>query len=269
VLYDLAFLLMDLTERGLAQAANTVLDRYLAETRRMSDLDALAALPLVMSMRAAIRAKVTAARIEAVPDRRDALSKAARNYFGFACSLIDPPPPRLVAVGGLSGTGKSVLGRALAPHVPPAPGAVHLRSDVERKVLFGVAETTRLPAEAYGGEAGTRVYAALNDKARRILGAGHSVVVDAVFARAAERTALAAVAAAAGVRFDGLFLAADLATRLERVGNRRDDASDAEASVVAQQQHYQLGDIDWTEVDASGTPDDTLARARAAIEQVG
>ena len=64
VLYDLAFLLMDLAERGLEQAANIVFNRYLAETRRDSDLDALAALPLFMSVRAAIRAKVTAARLE-------------------------------------------------------------------------------------------------------------------------------------------------------------------------------------------------------------
>jgi predicted kinase len=267
VLYDLAFLLMDLTERGLRQPANTVLNRYLAETRRAADLDALAALPLFMSVRAAIRAKVTAARLEAAPDKRDSLTKAARTYFGFACSLIDPTPPRLVAVGGLSGTGKSVLGRALASYIPPAPGAVHLRSDVERKVLFGVAETERLPAEAYSGEVGARVYASLCDKARRILSAGHSVIVDAVFARPEERSAIAAVAAAAGAPFDGLFLVADLANRLERVGSRRNDASDAEATIVAQQQCYQLGEIDWTEVDASGTPDDTLSRAQAAIKQ--
>ncbi len=266
VFYDLAFLLMDLTERGLKAAANTVLNRYLAETQRTSDLDALAALPLFMSVRAAIRAKVTAARLEAASDKRDALTKAARTYFGFACSLIDPPPPRLIAVGGLSGTGKSVLARALSPDFPPAPGAVHLRSDVERKVLFGAAETERLPPDAYSAQAGARVYETLYDKARRIIAAGHSVIVDAVFARAEERAKLAAIAAAAGVRFDGLFLVADLATRLERVGGRRDDASDAEANVVAQQQYYELGEIDWTEVDASGTPDDTLASARAAIE---
>jgi aminoglycoside phosphotransferase family enzyme/predicted kinase len=265
VFYDLAFLLMDLTERGLKEAANTVLNRYIAETRRISDLDALAALPLFMSMRAAIRAKVTAARLEAASDKREALTMAARTYFGFACSLIDPPPPRLVAVGGLSGTGKSVLARALSPDFPPAPGAVHLRSDVERKVLSGVAETERLPSDAYSAQAGSRVYEALYDKARRILAAGHSAIVDAVFARAEERTKLAAIAASTGARFHGLFLVADLPTRLARVGSRRDDASDADAKVVAQQQSYELGEIDWTEVDASGTPDDTLRNARAAI----
>jgi aminoglycoside phosphotransferase family enzyme/predicted kinase len=266
VLYDLAFLLMDLTERGLRHAANIVLNRYLAETRRTADLDALAALPLFMSLRAAIRAKVTAARLEDASAARDAIAKTAVTYFGLACSLIDPPAPRLIAVGGLSGTGKSALARALAQDFPPPPGAVHLRSDVERKVLFGVAETERLPPEAYTADAGARVYASLYDKTQRIVAAGHSVVVDAVFARAAERAELAAIAASSGVRFHGLFLVADLATRLARVGTRRNDASDADENVVAQQQTYALGRVEWSEVDASGTPDDTLGRARAAID---
>src|SRR5438552_4101898 len=63
VLYDLAFLLMDLVERGLEPIANLVLNRYLTESRRIEDLDALAALPLFLSLRAAIRAKVTAAKL--------------------------------------------------------------------------------------------------------------------------------------------------------------------------------------------------------------
>jgi predicted kinase len=139
--------------------------------------------------------------------------------------LISPPAPKLVAVGGLSGTGKSILARALAPHVMPSPGAVLLRSDVERKSLFGVGETDRLPAEAYSTDAGARVYAALNAKARRIIAAGHSVVVDAVFARPEERAAVGALSD----RFHGLFLTADLATRVARVGARHGDASDADA----------------------------------------
>jgi hypothetical protein len=193
VLYDLAFLLMDLVERGLTDAANRVLNRYLFEARGDENLDALVALPLFMSLRAAIRAKVTAARLDQGADKRDAITGAARTYFKLACDLISPPAPKLVAVGGLSGTGKSILARALAPHVMPSPGAVLLRSDVERKSLFGVGETDRLPAEAYSTDAGARVYAALNAKARRIIAAGHSVVVDAVFARPEERAAVGAL----------------------------------------------------------------------------
>jgi Ser/Thr protein kinase RdoA (MazF antagonist) len=141
VLYDLAFLLMDLVERKLLQAANCVLNVYLGATRHPTDLDALAALPLFMSLRAAIRAKVTAARLaNSASDRRQAIAARAKAYFALACDLIAPPPPRLVAIGGLSGTGKSVLARALAPYVTPSPGAVLLRSDVERKAMFCVAE---------------------------------------------------------------------------------------------------------------------------------
>ena len=264
VLYDLAFLLMDLVERGLKQAANAVLNRYLAETRRDSDLDALAALPLFMSLRAAIRAKVTAARLEnARPEERDAIAKAAQTYFRLACELIAPHDPTLLAIGGLSGTGKSVLARDLAPDVSPAPGAVLLRSDVERKMLFGTAETERLPPEAYSLEANEKVYASLCAKAQRIIAAGHSAIVDAVFAREGERIGIAASAPAAA--FHGLFLETDLATRRARIGGRRNDASDADANVAQQQEAYDLGPMDWTRIDASGTPEDTLERVRVAL----
>jgi hypothetical protein len=266
VLYDLAFLLMDLLERQLPQAANIVLNRYLAETRRTEDLDALAALPFFLSMRAAIRAKVTAARMErAAAAERDNIAKSARAYFDFALRAITPPPPQFIAVGGLSGTGKTRLARALAPHVAPMPGAVVVRSDVERKTLFGAGETEKLPAAAYAPDVTARVYAAIADKARRIVAAGHSAIVDAVFATAPERDALAAAAKAAKVPLQGLFLTADLATRIARVGGRTNDASDASAAVVQAQKDYDLGALTWPKIDASGTLVDTLGRARAAF----
>jgi len=252
VFYDLAFLLMDLLERGLRAAANAVLNRYLAETRRDSDLDALAALPLFLSVRAAIRAKVSAAR--GAPDD-------ARAYFALAQKLIAPATPRLIAVGGLSGTGKSLLAGMLAPVFDPPPGAVWLRSDVERKALFGRRETDRLPEEAYAAEATKKVYAILAAKARRVVTAGQSVIIDAVFARPDERAQIAQ----AGAPFTGLFLVADLKTRLSRVGVRTGDASDADAAIARAQEQYDLGPLDWAAVDASGTPEQTLQRAISAV----
>ncbi|MBS0247653.1 MAG: AAA family ATPase [Proteobacteria bacterium] len=263
--YDLAFLLMDLIERDLIAAAGIVLNRYLTEADNDGDLDALALLPLMMSLRAAIRAKVTAAR----PNRDAALDARARAYFALAEKLIAPPPPRLIAIGGLSGTGKSVLAGRLVPHVPPLPGAVWLRSDVIRKRLFGKSETEKLPADAYTPAVTDKVYAALAAKAARIAAAGHSAIADAVFARADERAQIEQAAPAA---FHGLFLIAALETRLSRVGTRQSlkargagDASDADASIARAQEGYDLGGLTWDEVDASGTPEETLKLARQVL----
>jgi aminoglycoside phosphotransferase family enzyme/predicted kinase len=266
VFYDLAFLLMDLLERNLTPAANVVLNRYLAETRRIEDLDALALLPLFLSLRAAIRAKVTAARMErAKASEQAAIARNARAYFDFAVRAIKPPEAQFIAVGGLSGTGKSKLARDLAPNVAPMPGAVILRSDVERKASFGVNETGTLPAGAYAEEVTAGIYAALAGKARRIFVAGHSVIVDAVFAAPQERADIAAAAQAAGASLRGLFLTADLETRIARVGSRVGDASEADANVARRQEDYDLGALDWTRIDAAGTPQVTLSRAEAAL----
>ena len=267
VLYDLAFLLMDLLERGLAEAANIVFNRYLIEARCTEDLDGLAALPFFLTIRASIRAMVTAARMDrAAAVDRVAIAKSARAYFDFAKRAIAPPPPKFIAVGGLSGTGKTRLARALAPQIGPMPGAVIVRSDVERKALFGVGETERLPEHAYTAAVNARVYAMLADKARRILAAEHAAVVDAVFAQPAERADLAAAAKTAAVPLKGIFLTANLQARLERVSVRRGDASDATVNVARAQENYDLSSLDWRQIDASGTPEETAARARAALD---
>ena len=263
IFYDLAFLLMDLVERGLRPAANVVFNRYLVETQRIHDLDALAALPLFMSVRAAIRAKVTAARRKH-SDARAKLSRDACSYAGLAREVLRPAKPRLVAIGGLSGTGKSLLARMLAPDIMPMPGAVVLRSDIERKALFGVAETEPLPQSAYTAKATAKVYATLAAKARRVVAAGHSAIVDAVFAQPDERADIAKAADSAD--FSGLFLTAGLPSRLERVGARTGDASDATAAIVQDQEKFELGRINWARVDASGTPEETFIRARVALD---
>jgi len=266
VFYDLAFLLMDLLERGLSVPANVILNRYLAETRRTEDLDALTTLPFFLSLRSAIRARVTVARLErAQASERAQIGRVARAYFDFALRAITPPSPKFIAVGGLSGTGKSRLARALAAEVEPMPGAVVVRSDVERKALFGLTETEKLPADAYTDDVTARVYGRLADKARRILNAGHSAIVDAVYAKPEERTALAEIARAARTPLRGLFLTADLETRIRRVGERTRDASDADAKVAKLQERCDVGTLDWTEIDASGSLETTLARAKAAL----
>ncbi|MGR9912188.1 hypothetical protein ACUOGC_22945, partial [Escherichia coli] len=92
----------------------------------------LALMPLYLALRSAIRAHVGGSMAESAKDEviREKHLTAARNYVYRALEFLRPAAPRLVAVGGLSGTGKSVLSRALAAHVGRAPGAVVLRSDV-------------------------------------------------------------------------------------------------------------------------------------------
>jgi hypothetical protein len=268
LLYDLAFTLMDLVERRLDAAANTLLNAYFAAARRDADIDGLTMLPLFLSVRAAIRAKVTAAKLaNADAGKRGGIEKDAKTYFALACRLIAPPAPKLIATGGLSGTGKSVLARILAPHIAPPPGALLLRSDVERKAMFEIGETDKLPAEGYASEVTKRVYASLAEKARRTLAAGHSAIVDAVFARPEERATISGLAKSENLDFTGIFLTADLETRVARVGKRVNDASDAGAEVARKQEEYDLGQMDWNEVDASGTPERTLANARAVLKR--
>ncbi len=263
VFYDLAFLLMDLLHRREKPAANIVLNDYLMLAHDDSHLDALATLPLFMSVRAAIRAKVTAARARlSRADQKASYEQAALAYFELADRLLGEPRGVLMAVGGLSGTGKSALARALAPDILPEPGAIVLRSDVERKRLFGVAPTDRLPASAYTRDISATVYKNLADKAARVIDAGFTAIVDAMFGSEAERDDIEQVAVSREVPFIGLFLTADLETRLSRVGTRRNDASDADERVVRQQAGSNIGRLSWTEVDASGHLQDVAKTAK-------
>jgi aminoglycoside phosphotransferase family enzyme/predicted kinase len=265
LLYDLAFLLMDLLEFDRQAAANQVLNGYYAAARRDADCDGIAALPFFLSLRAAIRAMTTASRLDVT---KDSIARAARRYFDLALKQFAPAKPTLLGLGGLSGTGKTVLARSLAPSLEPAPGALAFRSDIERKALYSLGEHERLPSTAYRPEVSQRVYRIIIDKAARLARAGHSAIVDAMFARAEDRAVLESAAAAAGVEFHGLFLAANLAVRLQRVGQRASDASDADIEVARKQEGFVTGPITWTHVDAGGSPAQTLANARAAIARL-
>lgn len=264
VLYDLAFPMMDFIRYDRHAAANALLNRYLKKAS-IEQLDALAALPLFMSLRAAIRANVLLARLTQA-SRQDADDmRAACEYFELARRLIHPATPTLVAIGGLSGTGKSVLAHSLAPDVMPLPGAIVLRSDVLRKQHFQRNETDRLPANAYQPQITQQIYDALVQRASGILVQGHSVVVDAVFATEMERAAIREAALKHNIHFVGFFLATDLATRQSRVRRREGDASDATPEIAGLQEQYDIGAVDWAIIDASGTPEQTLKQCQAQI----
>lgn len=250
VLYDLAFLLMDLDRHGLRGLANAVLNRYLEIGQ---DHDGLVALPLFLSCRAAIRAHIAVSTAAAVGDAQKAGRKRdeARALLDQSIAYLEAPPARLIVVGGLSGTGKSTVARALAPALGAAPGAVILRSDVTRKRLMGAAETERLPPAGYTPEVTARVFDTLADKAARTLATGHTVVMDAVYGDPLQRAAIAEVAVRAGVAFDGFWLEAPPPVLEARVDARRGDASDATAEVVRLQLERIEAPAEWRRLDAS------------------
>lgn len=272
VLYDLAFLLMDLDLRGHKRLASFVLNRYLDRAPvDGGDLDGLALLPLFLSMRAAVRAHVGASQAAAMADAAEGRRRAgrAREYFFHALEYLRPPPPVLIAVGGLSGSGKSRLARELAPHLGAVPGARVVRTDVQRKRLAGIDLFDRLPPESYTPEASRQTYDACFDEAAHALAAGQSVVFDAVSLKPAERVEIEALAGRLKVPFLGLWAEAPLAVRLERVDTRRDNVSDAGAEVARRQEDADLGDLTWTVIDSSGTRRNTVAGALAIIRDRG
>ena len=247
VLYDIAFLLMDLRARGLDALANIAMNAYWDATGQ--DEAALALLPLFTALRAAVRMAVA---VEAGD-----LAKAAR-YRTLGEDLLRPAPATLIAIGGLSGTGKSTLAKALAPRLPGPCGARVLRSAVIRKARAGVAPGEALPVEAYSPAARADIYHHLAARAAMGLEAGAGVIADATFEPAEAR---AEIEAAAGRRpFHGLWLETRLATRLARVAARRADASDAGPVVALGQHEPETLAPSWRRCDADGPAEVLAAR---------
>lgn len=267
VLYDLAFLLMDLVERGQVTNANIVLNGTIGSHGPLEELDGLACLPMFMSLRAAIRAKVIAARLDQGSDNAGAIESSARRYFNLALTLLEPHQPHMICIGGLSGVGKSAIARKLAETIPPLPGALVLRSDVMRKRMLGCPEFERLPADAYDAETSARVYAELAARAVRTVRADYPVIIDATFTDGGAREMIESTAHDAGVAMVGLFLTADIETRIARITQRGPDASDADARLARAQETYDLDAIAWAKVDASGPFEQTLRQIRDILSR--
>jgi aminoglycoside phosphotransferase family enzyme/adenylate kinase family enzyme len=264
VMYDLAFLLMDLLARELTAHASAVFNRYLLRT---VDFEGLAVLPLFLSCRAAIRAKTSLAAAAMSTDRSRVteLHHRARRYLELANRLVQRAPARVVAIGGYSGTGKSTVARRLAPQLGIAPGAVVLRTDEIRRQLFAAGAESAMPERAYTPASRRAAYAGVRRQARRVLEAGYSVIADGVFGEVAERRAIESLAQTLEVPFVGLWLEADLAILEQRIAARRGDASDATRDVLHRQLRMPLRQLRWPSIYAGGTPADTERLALGAL----
>lgn len=235
--YDLAFLLMDLEHRVGRAAANRTLNRYLART---GDTASVRGLPAFLSLRALVRAHVAARS-----------GKNGQSYLESALRYLRPAPGMVVAIGGLPGTGKSTLARALAPGLGRSPGAAIVRSDEIRKRLAGLAPEERLPPSAYTPAASRAVFERLAEDVQVAAESGQAVVADATFMNPQHRTMVADAARRAGVPFHGFWLQAPLNALKQRVTARTHDASDATVAVLLAAAPNDPGPLDWMPADAS------------------
>jgi predicted kinase len=232
---------MDLAERGHAGLRLAALQAW-AET--LGEWDALPLLPYYETYRALVRAKVAALRalqLEPQSPARLAATTDCLRYLDWAAARVESRRPTLLITCGLSGSGKTWLARQLAERL----GALHLRSDVERKRLAGLAarDDSCSPPDAgiYTLEFNERTYSRLHDCAVATLAGGEPLVVDAAFLRRNERRHLLALAKQLGLPFAVVHCGAPDALLRERVVARtaaRDDASEAGLDVLARQPGY-------------------------------
>lgn len=186
VMSELAFLTMDLTDRGHPELAARFLNRYLEET---GDYEGLRLLDFYQVYRALVRAKVHGLRNRQHYGTARADGQAGfSHYLGLSGRLIAPRTRYLLITHGLSGCGKTTLSQALVEHL----GAVRIRSDVERKRLHGLAPLAASGsapgAGIYTPEATADTYLRLAALAGQVIESGYPVIVDAAFLRRIERT---------------------------------------------------------------------------------
>jgi predicted kinase len=202
------------------------------------DEGALALLPFFMSLRASVRMAVAVA---------EAKLEEAQDYRQLALRLLERHETApVVAIGGLSGTGKSAVAREVAPRLPGPAGARILRSDVLRKRALGLPISKRAAGDTYAPEKRAEVYRNLTARAVAVHRAGASIVADATFrvsnARQAMNSALG--------QLHGVWLDAPLHVRLARIANRKGDASDADAEVAMNQEEPAHIEASWRRIDA-------------------
>ncbi len=223
VLDEIAFPVMDFSARGRGDFAFRLLNLWLDLT---GEHGALPALRFAVVYRALVRAQVEHLRH---PDD----DAAAGRYLQTALAWTKSAPPQLAITHGLPASGKTVASQQWLQR----EGAIRLRSDVERKRLFGLAMLERSSDQGldlYGADATERTYQRLFTLARTILQAGYPVILDAAFLQQDERMQALALARELGVPFWILHCEAPEEVLRQRLLARRGDASEADTTVLAQ-----------------------------------
>jgi len=240
VMSEVAFLMMDLVDRGAPRLAWLFLNTYLEAT---GDYSGLAVLRFYLTSRAVVRAKVHLIRARQTasdPAEEARLVRAYRGYMELAAHFAHAGQPALLLMHGLAASGKSTIAQELAQ----AWGAIRVRSDVERKRLHGMGALQRsgsaVASGLYGQDSTQATYARLAEIARVIVGTGHKVIVDATFLQQWQRAQLREVAQTLAVPIAVLSVQAPESVLRQRIEARRAHAMDPSEATVSVLQ-YQRG----------------------------
>ena len=231
VISEIAFVVMDLQQRGFNRLAHRFLNRYLSNT---GDYEGLALLPYYLVYRALVRCKVALLRWEQHQNLHDL--QEAQSYANLAENFSRPKSPKLFITHGYSGSGKSTFSTQYADSI----GIIHLRSDVERKRLIDKSQKNagnEVNQGFYTPENVMLVYRRLVELASAILDAGFSVLIDAAFLQAKQRELFAELASEKQVGFVILDFYAPEQELKRRICERRQSGNDASEATLAVLEH--------------------------------
>ncbi len=224
-LYDLSFLLMDLSFKGHESQANLILSTYL---EKANDYFSTPLLSLYLSMRATIRGKVISmetADLSITKEQRTISKTSAQNYLNFASKALNPVQGKLIIVSGLSGSGKTYLSKKIQEHIP----FIHLRSDVIRKLEFEKTENL------YNSDISEKTYDLILKHSLNLINSGFNVIVDATFLNTKIRTSFIHQLNLKSIPYKWVYCQQQIETMKDRISNRKNDYSDATVSVLDEQ----------------------------------
>jgi len=235
VLYDAAFLLMDLQFRGRRDLANIFLNTYLERT---GDYEGVVLLPLHCSMRAYIRAKVTSFLLDDpnIPADVKAIAQTeAAAYYQLAWEYTQPKQGKLMIMSGVSGSGKSTTAKAIAA----AQDTIYLRSDAIRKQIAGLDLMQRGGDEIYTPEMTAQTYTRLAELGTLLTSKGFNVILDAKYDRVSLRSQAIAAAQSQNIPVEIIYCNAPEEVLQQRLRDRaiaNNDIADATVELLASQQ---------------------------------
>ncbi|MGA7934063.1 MAG: AAA family ATPase [Kovacikia sp.] len=249
VMFDIAYIVMDLDARDRRDLSNLFLNAYIEQT---GDWEGLQVLPLYLSRQSYVRAKVTSFLLNdpSIPAAVKQSSKeTAARYYRLAWQYTQPRQGSLTLMAGLSGSGKSTVARNLAQQT----GAIHIRSDAVRKHLAGIPLEARGGADLYTSEMSQKTYDRLLELGITLAKQGYSVILDAKYDRQPLRQAVIDQATSHQIPLKILYCTAPLEVLQERLHNRTGDVSDATADLLPQQQMDPFSEDELPYVDTLDT----------------